>query len=486
MRNKLNFITVFIITIAGCYNKPLTPSVQPRAINKMTQNEILDTIAKKPPMGWNSYNCFGGNVTETEVKANADYMAEKLKQFGWEYIVVDFLWYCDDINSAEKMANRRPHQYIDEFGRLIPSVKLHPSSEGGKGLKPLGGYIHSKGLKFGLHIMRGIPRQAIEANTPVKNSQVKAADIANLPDTCVWYGGLTGVNMTKTGAQEYYNSLFELYAEWGVDYIKVDDIVFPYHADEIEAVRKAGGICFIAHPEDGTLPAFNETDISWVNWDVTGYTGIELWNGFSELKSVARGKWDAVAYAFFPAYIPHGPLPETLRRWDELTAQGRQVVAVGGSDAHAQHLSMGPLHRIIFPYAYHFSSINTHTLVPSPLSGDLAKDRKMVFDALANGHCYVGYDLPAPTRGFRFSAQGREINAIMGDEIVSSTPVTLQAKLPSPAEMQLLKNGKVIKSTDDEMLTYITDGPGVYRIEAYIHFLGKMRGWVFSNPIYVR
>ena len=243
MRNKLNFITVFIITIAGCYNKPLTPSVQPRAINKMTQNEILDTIAKKPPMGWNSYNCFGGNVTETEVKANADYMAEKLKQFGWEYIVVDFLWYCDDINSAEKMANRRPHQYIDEFGRLIPSVKLHPSSEGGKGLKPLGGYIHSKGLKFGLHIMRGIPRQAIEANTPVKNSQVKAADIANLPDTCVWYGGLTGVNMTKTGAQEYYNSLFELYAEWGVDYIKVDDIVFPYHADEIEAVRKAIDNC---------------------------------------------------------------------------------------------------------------------------------------------------------------------------------------------------------------------------------------------------
>jgi len=141
------------------------------------------------------------------------------------------------------MANRRPHQYIDEFGRLIPSVKLHPSSEGGKGLKPLGGYIHSKGLKFGLHIMRGIPRQAIEANTPVKNSQVKAADIANLPDTCVWYGGLTGVNMTKTGAQEYYNSLFELYAEWGVDYIKVDDIVFPYHADEIEAVRKAIDNC---------------------------------------------------------------------------------------------------------------------------------------------------------------------------------------------------------------------------------------------------
>lgn len=200
-------------------------------------------LAQKPPMGWNSYNCFGGNVTEAEVKANADYMAEKLKQYGWEYVVVDFLWYCDDQDSWQKFKNRRPHQYIDEYGRLIPSVKLHPSSEGGKGLKPLGDYIHSKGLKFGLHIMRGIPRQAIAGNTPVKNSTAKAAKIANLPDTCIWYGGLAGVNMTKAGAQEYYNSLFELYTEWGVDYIKVDDISFPYHADEIEAVRKAIDNC---------------------------------------------------------------------------------------------------------------------------------------------------------------------------------------------------------------------------------------------------
>lgn len=207
-------------------------------------NETADVknalqLAQKPPMGWNSYNCFGGNVTEAEVKANADYMDENLKQYGWEYIVVDFLWYCDDQDSFEKFRNRRPHQYIDEYGRLIPSVKLHPSSEGGKGLKPLGDYIHSKGLKFGLHIMRGIARQAIAGNTPVKNSTAKASEIANLPDTCIWYGGLAGVNMTKAGAQEYYDSLFELYAQWGVDYIKVDDISFPYHADEIEAVRKA-------------------------------------------------------------------------------------------------------------------------------------------------------------------------------------------------------------------------------------------------------
>jgi hypothetical protein len=194
-------------------------------------------------MGWNSYNCFGGNVKEAEVKANADFMAEQLKSFGWEYIVVDFLWYCDDQDSKEKFMNRRPVQHIDSYGRLIPSVVLHPSSADGKGFKPLADYVHSKGLKFGIHIMRGIPRQAVEQNTPVKGAGVGAADIANLSDTCIWYGGLVGVAMTREGAQEYYNSLFELYSEWGVDYVKIDDISYPYHADEIEAVQQAMQNC---------------------------------------------------------------------------------------------------------------------------------------------------------------------------------------------------------------------------------------------------
>jgi len=254
----------------------------------------------------------------------------------------------------------------------------------------------------------------------------------------------------------------------------------------VDAVRTEGGICFIAHPVDPAMPAFGETDISWVDWDVTGFTGIELWNGFSELKSVAKGKWDAIAYAYFPELIPHSPLPETLRRWDELTANGQRVVAVGGSDAHAQHKSLGPLHKIIFPYEYHFSTINTHILTPTPLTGDLIRDRKMVFDALAAGHCFIGYDLPAPTHGFHFSAQSKDTIAIMGDEIVSPGSVTLQAKLPSASEIRLVKNGKVVKTATSEVMVFITDEPGVYRIEAFKHYLGKLRGWIFSNPIYVK
>jgi len=235
---QLSFIAIATSILIPACNRP---------DNKKTETAGTDdkiaTFAQKPPMGWNSYNCFGGNVTESEVKANADYMVANLQKFGWEYVVVDFLWYCDDQDSWQKFANRRPTQHIDEYGRLIPSEKLHPSSAGGKGFKPLGDYIHSKGLKFGIHIMRGMPRQAVDNNTPVKTSSAKAAEVANLSDTCVWYGGLVGLNMTKAGAQEYYNSLFELYASWGVDYIKVDDIVYPYHADEIEAVHNAIANC---------------------------------------------------------------------------------------------------------------------------------------------------------------------------------------------------------------------------------------------------
>jgi hypothetical protein len=255
----------------------------------------------------------------------------------------------------------------------------------------------------------------------------------------------------------------------------------------IAAVRAAGGLSFLAHPVDPAMPAFGETDISWEDWTVRGFTGIELWNGFSEIKTVAKSKLDGLFYAYFPEFLAHGPVPETLRIWDGLLAKGSRVVAVGGSDAHARKMSLGPLHRTIFPYEYHFSAVNTHILVPSPLTGDLEADRKMVFAALEAGHCFVGYDLPARTDDFRFTAQGRETEAIMGDEIRLDKGVTLQVKLPARAdECRLLQDGKVVRKMSGEACTHLVTEPGVYRVEAYRKFLGRLRGWIFSNPIYVR
>jgi len=253
----------------------------------------------------------------------------------------------------------------------------------------------------------------------------------------------------------------------------------------INTIHRLGGLSFIAHPVDPAMPAFGETDISWEDWDITGFTGIELWNGFSELKSVARGKLDGIVYAFFPKAIPHGPLPKAIRIWDELLAKGQRIVAVGGSDAHARHMSLGPIHKTIFPYEYHFATINTHALTPGPLSGNLTEDRKMIFATLAAGHCFIGNDLPAPTRGFRFSAHGRESDVSMGDKIALEGAVTLQGKLPSSAEISLIKDGIKIKSWQTEAFTHITNEPGVFRMEAYKHFMGKRRAWIFSNPIYV-
>ncbi|HJW91239.1 MAG TPA: CehA/McbA family metallohydrolase [Anaerolineales bacterium] len=254
----------------------------------------------------------------------------------------------------------------------------------------------------------------------------------------------------------------------------------------LETVREAGGLAFIAHPVDPPAPAFGEPDISWVDWEVQDFTGIELWNGLSEFKSLLKNKFHAVFYAFNPKRIAHSPFPETLRKWDELLARGRPVVAIGGSDAHAGHYHMGPLHRTLFPYDFHFRSVNTHLFVPAPLTGEAAEDRRSILDALRAGHAFVGYDLPTSTRGFRFTAQGKECAAWMGGSLPVRDGITLQINLPRRVECHLLKDGKIVKSwRKREICTYITNEPGIYRVEAYINFLGR-RGWIYSNPIYVQ
>jgi alpha-galactosidase len=210
--------------------------------DSLSAPKTQEGLARRPPMGWNSYDCFGMLATEGDIKANADYMAEHLKKYGWEYIVLDYLWYADHL-TAENVREKNPVQNIDSYGRLIPSTVLHPSSAGGRGLKPLADYVHGKGLKFGIHIMRGIPIQAVDKNSPVLGTNVRAREIANPADRCSWYAGLCGVDVNKNGGQEYFDSIVRLYAEWGVDYIKADDMAEPYHADEIAALSGAINKC---------------------------------------------------------------------------------------------------------------------------------------------------------------------------------------------------------------------------------------------------
>ena len=195
--------------------------------------------APTPPMGWNSWDCFATTVTEAQTKAQADFMAAKLKVHGWQYIVVDIQWYEPGAQSHDY--RKDAVLVMDDFGRLQPAGNRFPSATNGVGFKPLADYVHSLGLKFGIHLMRGIPRQAVEKNLAIKGTTYHAQDIANCKDICPWNPDMYGVDMSKPGAQDYYNSVFDLIASWGVDYVKVDDFSRPYfeHQKEIEAVRIA-------------------------------------------------------------------------------------------------------------------------------------------------------------------------------------------------------------------------------------------------------
>ncbi|MGE5072472.1 MAG: CehA/McbA family metallohydrolase [Anaerolineae bacterium] len=254
----------------------------------------------------------------------------------------------------------------------------------------------------------------------------------------------------------------------------------------IKAVREAGGLSFIAHPVDPAARAFGEQDISWEDWSISQFTGLELWNGLSELKTLIPTILHGAVYAFFPSLLAHRPIPATVQKWDELLLHSK-VVAIGGSDAHALHVHMGPLSRVIYPYDFHFRAINTHVLISQPLTGEAALDRRLIYEALAAGHCFIGYDLPLPTRGFTFTAAGRESLVIMGDDIACRGGVTLQAHFPALAEIRLMHNGRLVRKVKSAYaLTHLATEPGVYRVEARRRFRGLMRGWVFSNPIYVR
>lgn len=194
--------------------------------------------AKTPPMGWNSWDAYGPTVTEQEVKANADYMATHLRPFGWQYIVVDIRWYVSN-DKAGGYNQTDPVYNLDRFGRYVPAAYRFPSAGEGKGFKALADYIHSKGLKFGIHIMRGVPKEAVARKMPIKGTKFTADQIYSAKGQCEWLKDNYTIDSTAAAAQAYYNSILELYASWGVDFIKVDDLSRPYHQAEIEMIRKA-------------------------------------------------------------------------------------------------------------------------------------------------------------------------------------------------------------------------------------------------------
>lgn len=262
--------------------------------------EKFRDFAKVPPKGWNSWDSYGASVKEDEIKQNADYMSQHLKEFGWEYLTVDIQWYEPTANSSKyhDFANL----VMDEHARLLPDEVRFPSAKNGAGFKPLADYVHSLGLKFGIHIMRGIPRQAVHEELPILGTDKTAKDIA-MNNICPWNSDMYGVDVDLPEGQAYYDSIVSLYAEWGVDFIKCDDIANSViyngtHKKEVEALRKAIDKCgrdMILSLSPGPAPLDNGsflqrnanmwriTDDFWDDWELllNMFDRAERWSALS-------------------------------------------------------------------------------------------------------------------------------------------------------------------------------------------------------------
>ena len=331
-------------------------------------------------------------------------------------------------------------------------------------------------------------------------------DFIIVTDHNVWVDGLEGYYENENGrllllsGEEIHNVRREPQASHLLVYGAETELAHcaPNPQELIDAVCARGGYSFLAHPHEKDCRIFPYPNLGWHDWPVENFTGLEIWNYMSSfvcalvdaLESLPVqieliDKLTAVRLALNPGKFIVGPEPRTLALWDELLAQGKQVTAVGNSDAHATPMSFGPLNRIIFPYEFLFRAVNTHILLERPLSGNLDFDKQLILRAIGKGHSWVGYDMPHSTKGFRFSGIGKSKGS-MGQQIHLDAGATLQISAPARANIRLIRHGEVVASINsDTHLTHIPTEPGAYRVECTIPYLGRERGWIYSNPIYL-
>jgi hypothetical protein len=322
--------SLFGVVLAMLLGPPLGPQRAAAAL----ANGAADT----PPLGWNSYDSFNWNVTEAQVRANADYMRDNLRQFGWQYIVIDWAWYYPGSGSGSpnQDANLNPRLRMDGNGRLLPDTVRFPSATGTNGFKPLADYIHAQGLKFGIHLMRGIPRQAVADNVSILGTTYRANQINN-NTTAAWLNLMWGLNMSHPGAQAYLDSVFQLYASWGVDYVKIDDIAAPtYRQAEVDGYRLAierSGRPMVISLSPGPTPLASGSHVAanthmwrivndlWDNWPAVDalFDQLRNWTPFR-----ATGAWPD------PDMIPIGRLakqgPVGSPRYSNLTADEQRTL----------------------------------------------------------------------------------------------------------------------------------------------------------------
>ena len=282
-------------------------------------------IDQYPPMGWNSWDCYGTSVTEAIVRQNASYMAEHLKLYGWEYIVVDIQWYQP--GAVDYNYESFSDIVMDDWGRLQPAVNRFPSASSGAGFRPLADYVHSLGLKFGIHIMRGIPRMAAHRHLPIAGSEFTCAQAADPYSICQWNPDMYGAKQDHPAAQAYYDSIFRMYARWGVDFVKCDDIArkYPQCRKEIEMISTACRNCgrdIVLSLSPGPAPLSEAEHLkAWSNmWRITD----DFWDDWKLLKGMFERAEKWCVYAGSGHWPDADMLPfGAIRLCGEETAAGR-------------------------------------------------------------------------------------------------------------------------------------------------------------------
>ena len=341
-------------------------------IKNGTGGTAASLLLLKPPLGWNSWDGYGTTVNEEQVKANAKWFEQHLKPSGWEYIVVDMEWF---VTNPIPEGNSESSEFsLDPYGRYTPAVNRFPSSADGKGFKPLGDYLHSLGLKFGIHILRGIPKKAVEANLPIAGSNFHARDAADTSDTCPWNPDNYGIDASKPGAQAYYDSIASLYASWGVDFIKVDCISsHPYRGDEIRllstALTKTGRpIALSLSPGAAPLEKIDEMRKYAQMWRVSD----DIWDIWHSDVQYPQGLGDQFANA-----IKWADLAEP-GRWPDLDMLplGYLGPAPGWGKPRQSRLT----------HAEQRTLVSLWTIFPSPLmvGGDLTRADEWTMSLLTN------------------------------------------------------------------------------------------------------
>lgn len=265
--------------------------------SETSRGNATPLLAPRPPMGWNSWNSFATTIDEAQARETARIMRDRLLPFGYNVFTIDIQWY--EPNATSYAYNEVATPALDRYGRVIPAPNRFPSSADGEGFTKLAADVHAMGLKFGIHVMRGIPREAVRRNLPVFGTSVRAADIADTQSVCPWNPDMLGVDMTRPGAQAYYDSIFALYARWGVDFVKMDDMSRPYdaHAAEIEAAHRAIQRCgrpIMLSLSPGETPVaraehvrehaqmWRISDDFWDEWPMleAQFTRLENWNSW--------------------------------------------------------------------------------------------------------------------------------------------------------------------------------------------------------------